>query len=59
MQLIGRLQNRLKEREEIIKQLTVRLLAARGPCVGAWGFLGGGERREGGKGRREEAFTCT
>lgn len=49
MQLIGRLQTRLKEREEIIKQLTVRLLATRGPCVGAWEFLGGrGEGKEGG-----------
>lgn len=52
VQLIGRLKTRLKEREEIIKQLTVRLLAITGACVGAWELLGrGGE----GKG----AFTCT
>lgn len=34
MQLIGRLQTRLKEREEIIKQLMVRLLATRRPLRG-------------------------
>lgn len=42
VQLIGRLQTRLKEREEIIKQLTVRLPAPGGPCTDAAEFLGGG-----------------